>query len=363
MKYFFKTIFLIVIFLFAFTYYVSASYSYNDFNSFVDDINLVRKSNKNISVVKLSLDFDKIKDNKCVVSYYNNYIDVSPVCFLLTETNFNIDIDESLNYLLNDLQWFTSYYSDLNSFFYTSADPIFKESKFDLYKKYRSTIYERVVITYMEMKNTKIRITKDILSKFMFDQFSFYVVPTYMTNRANCSLTNYKLAISKLEWLKLEPWNDLNLNSLISYDTRACRWTLWNNYMFFGGSCWASTQLFRLSLLMPNLDVVERHAHSKWRAYYYWSNIMGDDAAMYENSKKFIVKNNFDTPIYFKVYEQWEFSYLVWVLPKKENSYVEINKNVLWLSSSVYKNIYVWDTLNKIYEFNSRYNTNYFGKS
>lgn len=41
---------------------------------------------------------------------------------------------------------------------------------------------------------------------------------------------------------------------------------------------------------MPNLDVIERYPHSKWRAYYYWDKIMWDDAAMFENSMKFIVK-------------------------------------------------------------------------
>jgi vancomycin resistance protein YoaR len=55
---------------------------------------------------------------------------------------------------------------------------------------------------------------------------------------------------------------------------------------------------------MPYLDVIERYPHNKRWAFYYGSKIFGDDAAMYENSKKMIIKNTFNDPIYFKVYEQ-----------------------------------------------------------
>jgi hypothetical protein len=79
---------------------------------------------------------------------------------------------------------------------------------------------------------------------------------------------------------------------------------------------------------------------------------------MYENSKKMIIKNTFNDPIYFKVYEQWDKSYLVWVLPKKISSYVKIKKSNQWLSSLVSKNIYNWtNKLTNIYQFNSNYSS------
>jgi vancomycin resistance protein YoaR len=55
---------------------------------------------------------------------------------------------------------------------------------------------------------------------------------------------------------------------------------------------------------MPGLTTIERHNHSKWRSLYYGANVMGDDAAMYQNSQRFIVRNDFDEPIYFRVFEQ-----------------------------------------------------------
>jgi len=335
-----------------------------DFDVFVNDIVLVADSKQNISLIKFSNDFDKIKNNVCNVNYTNSFVEVSPVCFLNVDKNFNLDMQDSLSYLIEWLRWFSQYYNDSISFSYKPSEPLYDYSILDKYRQYQSTLYEKVVITYMENNNQKIMIDKKTFSKIMFDKFSFYLVPTNLENRSNCSLVNYRLAISKLEWLELKPWEELNLNSLISYDPRACKWNLWHNYMFFAGSCGASTQLFRLSLIMPKLTVIERYAHSKWRSYYYGDKITGDDAAMFENSKKFIVKNEFDTSLYFKVYEQWDFSYLVWVLPYKENWYSEVNKLSDGLKSSVYKRNYDmrWNLLN-IYQFDSKYLSKHSGRS
>jgi len=335
-----------------------------DFSLFVDDIVLVANSNKKISFIKFLSDFNKIKDNKCSISYSKSFVELSPICFL-DYNNFKVDVNKSLDYLLEWLNWFSQYYGEhLDHFVYKPADVLYSLSDIDRYRQYKSTMHEKIVVTYMENKWQTIRIDKESFAKLLFDRFSFYVVPTYLGNRWNCSITNYRLAISKLDWMELKAWEELNLNSLISYDPRACKWTLWNNYMFFWWSCGASTQLFRLSLIMPNLDVIERYPHSKWRAYYYWDKIMWDDAAMFENSMKFIVKNNFSSSIYFRIYEQWDWSYLVWVLPYKENNYSEINKSSKGLSASVFKKNYdSFGNLLKIYEFNSRYSSNYRGRS
>ena len=351
--------------LFFWNVFVNASDSLVDFNVFINDIVLVANSNKKVSIIKFFSDFNKIKDNKCSIKNSDFFIEFSPVCLLDPDKNFNLDINESLDYLLQWLNWFSKYYSEnLESFVYEPAEPLYQFSELDRYKQYKFTMFEKIVITYMENKGQTIRMTKEMFSKMLFDRFSFYIVPTYLGNRWNCSATNYRLAISKLDWMELKAWKELNLNSLISYDSRACRWIWGNNYMFFAWSCGASTQLFRLSLIMPNLDVIERYPHSKWRAYYYWNKIMWDDAAMFENSMKFIVKNNFSSSIYFRVYEQGDFSYLVWILPYKEKNYSEVNKSSNGLSASVYKKNYnIFGTLLNIYQFDSRYSSNYYGKS
>lgn len=351
-----------LIFCFLFTVVLFFSYTKAsnmvDFNNFANDIKIVKESKRDISIVKFFSDFNRIKTNKCDIKYFDTYAEVSPVC-LLDDTNiFTLSPQKSLDFLLDDLAWFGNYYSLSDSFSYAPTHPYFSYSIFTEYNNYKSSIYKKIVITYLTNKNQYIKIDNSILAKFIFKKYSFYVVPTDLSTRSACSLANYRAAVSHLEWLKLLPGQELNLNDLISYDSNSCKWTTTKSYMFYAGACGSSTQLFRLSLLMPYLDVIERHPHTKWWAFYYGNKVSWDDAAMYENSKKMIIKNNFDTSIYFKVYEQWAKSYLVWVVPNKIYERVEINKTNQWLSASVSKNVYnSMNELVNIYQFDSRYFT------
>jgi vancomycin resistance protein YoaR len=71
--------------------------------------------------------------------------------------------------------------------------------------------------------------------------------------------------------------------------------------MFNGGVCGAATQLFRLSLIMPDLSALDRQAHSQRYTRYYDEYIFGDDAAVYEMKKKLTVKNDSKGDIYLRV--------------------------------------------------------------
>ncbi len=357
-----KYIYLLLLYL-LFFWFTQASNTIS-LDGFVKDIKLVESAKREILVVKFFSDFNKIKNNSCSIDYFKDYVSVSPIC-LLDQSNLpKLSIYESLDYLLDDLWGFGSYYRQDDGFSYRPTQPYFSYSVLDEYSEYDDSLYKKIVITYLENKDSKIRIDKSVLAKMAFDNYSFYVVPTYLANRSSCSLTNYRAAISHLEWVELKSQQKLDLNNLISYDPNSCKWTTEKKYMFYAGACGSSTQLFRLSLLMPDIEVLERYPHSKWRSFYYGEKISGDDAAMYENSKKFIIKNNFDTSIYFKVYEQWDNSYLVWIVPKKVTNTVEINKTNNWLSSSVHKNIYdeSWKLIN-IYQYDSNYSSYHRGRS
>jgi hypothetical protein len=100
MKQTFKIVFYIFSSLcFGFVFTNANNFSVN-FDVFVEDIVLVAKSNKKVSLIKFLTDFDKIKDNDCNISYSNSFVELSPVCFLDIYKNFNLDINESLSYLI-----------------------------------------------------------------------------------------------------------------------------------------------------------------------------------------------------------------------------------------------------------------------
>lgn len=308
-------------------------------------------------------DIKNLNTRQCIVQNYENYSYISPVC-LIKDINY-LSAEKSLQYLLKNLNTFyDTYQQDSYHFVYRATNPSFWYTEYDKYLKYRWTIYEKLSILYRLSENRMIKIDNEILAKFMFEKYSFYSVPTNLANRWPCSLTNYKLAISKLNWLELKPWEILDLNKLISNDPRSCKWSSTKSFLFYWWSCGASSQLFRLALIMPDLTVLDRAGHSKWWALYYWDNIMWDDAAMYENSKKFIIRNDFDSSIYFQTYEKWNHTYLIWIVPKRVDKYVEIIKNVNWYRSSVFKQIYNLDKqLIWSFQFDSVYSNIYWGKS
>ena len=328
-----------------------------DFNEFLEDIETVKNAKKNINIFSYLEQIEELENKNCIIQNYEKYSYISPVC-LLKNTDY-LTTQKSLEYLLQNLNTFSNtYQQDSYNFTYKPTKPNFYYSNYDRYKKYKGTIYEKIAILYRTNKNRMIKIDNEILAKLMFENYSFYSVPTNLSNRWPCSLINYKLAISKLNWLELKPWEVLDLNKLISNDPRSCKWSSTKPFLFYWWSCWASSQLFRLSLIMPDITVLERAWHAKRRALYYGSNIMWDDAAMYENSKKFVIRNDFDTSIYFIAYEKWNYVYLVWIVPEKVDDYVEIIKNVNWYHSNVFKQIYDWYwALIWNYQFDSVYST------
>lgn len=352
-----KRIFKIVFILWIVTILNNKVFANNifEFTDFLDDIETVESAKDEINILAY-IDYIKaLQDEDCIVQNYENYSYISPVC-LLKETKY-LTTEKSLQYLLSNLNTFyDTYQQDSYHFKYRATKPSFKYTLYDRYQKNKWTIYEKLAILYRTNQDRMIKIDNEILAKFMFEKYSFYSVPTNLANRWACSLTNYKLAISKLNWLELKAWEVLDLNKLISNDPRSCKWNSTKSFLFYWWSCGASSQLFRLSLIMPNITILERAWHAKRRALYYWSNIMWDDAAMYENSKKFIIRNDFDTSIYFSAYEKWNYIYLVWIVPEKVDEYVEIIKNVNWYHTSLFKQIYnkywilIWS-----YQFDSVY--------
>lgn len=354
MKQFFK--FILLICLINLFYCFSYAKETFDFDYFVQDLKQIDLSYPNLTLQDVIKESENVSNHQCYIQYFDTYVLVSPMCFYWKEW-LSWDIDKALEYLYEDLDSFMDEYSqDLYNFYYISSQPYFINNLFDSYIVYYWSLYEKMIAVKWEKEDKMIKIDNSIFSKIIFKNYSFYVVPTYLAGRWPCSLNNYRIAAERLDWIKLNPWEQLILNDLIKNNPKACKWKSTQSFLFYWWSCGSSTQLFRLSLIMPYLTAVERYNHSKWWALYYGSNIMWDDAAMYQNSEKFIVRNDFDVPVYFKVYEKWDYSYLVWIVPKKISEYVEIFKESNWLKASVSKWIFdvKWNIID-FQQYDSRY--------
>lgn len=337
---------------------ISCGYAkeYLSFENFVHDIELQWSNNQNLTYKEAEASLEEVRNHQCVVQYFDGYAHVSPMCFYYRD-GLSMPVDDALDYLfVNFDSFFDFYQQDSYNFYYLPTQPYYTDELLNSYIPYQWSIYEKYVVSEWEKNWKMIVVSNNILAKLNYNQYSFYVVPTYLANRWQCSLQNYRIAIAKLDWYILQPWQELVLNNLIKNNPKACKWSSAQSYLFYGWSCGSSTQLFRLSLIMPYLTTVERYNHSKWWSMYYWKNIMWDDAAMYQNSERFIVRNDFDEPIYFRVYEQWDYSYLVGIVPKKIDEYVEIFKEVNWYRTEVTKwNFDKYGDILNYSQFNSRY--------
>jgi len=142
--------------------------------------------------------------------------------------------------------------------------------------------------------------------------------------------------MDKLDWYLLNPWKEIYFNKLIAYLPWYAKksWDVKSNYAFYGWVCGVSTMLFRNSLINPYLFVKERHNHSQRYVNFYDKYIWWDDASVYEFIKKFIVKNIWKLPIYFKKKQIWEELYFVSIIPKKVEVFSIIKKWQIWKLSS-----------------------------
>ena len=329
---------------------------YLGFEEFVQDIKDQEIDNPNLTYKDAELSLEDIRHHPCTIQYFENYSYVSPMCFYKKD-GLSLPIEKSLDYLFIDLEWFMDEYSqDDYNFYYSTTQPYYNDDLFNSYIVYEWSVYEKITISQREKSDKIITIPNNILAKLVLRNYSYYVVPSYTANRGPCSLRNYKIAIEKLNWYTLNPGEELTLNSLIKNNPKACKWSSSENLLFYWWSCGSSTQLFRLSLIMPYLTTTERSNHSKWRSLYYGANLMWDDASMYQNSQKFTVRNDFDNDIYFRVYEKWEYTYLVGIVPEKIDDYIEIFKEIHGLKTEVTKRHFDknWDIVN-FSQFNSSY--------
>jgi hypothetical protein len=102
------TIVLLSVFV-MFFWYLNSTVSANNvinLNNFIENIELVEDSKKNISVVRFFRDFNIIKNNKCTVDKFDNYVEISATCLLEKNSISALSTEKSLDYLIDDLRGF-----------------------------------------------------------------------------------------------------------------------------------------------------------------------------------------------------------------------------------------------------------------
>lgn len=263
-------------------------------------------------------------DNVCSWSLSSWDYLISPKCF--QENNLpQFWFKETTAMMWQFVDRFDDLYElDKQEFSYYWAKPVMKNN----FSAQNLTTLKKnwIALKRYSLIGKPIRVTKYDLAYDQFKQFSFYWAERQIDNYGACSRTNYLVALWKLEWLYLEPGEKYTINDALSNQPNYCMGSVPGKYLFYQGVCGASTQLFRVSLLMPKIEITERANHSQRYVKYYDEYVYWDDAAIYERSKKLSIVNSSSEPVFFKTLGDEWVKYLIWITPTTDPQFVKLSK-------------------------------------
>ena len=285
-----------------------------------------------------------LKD-KCKVKWISGqYLIVTPEC-LITKPTVYIPFSKVVDLIWPFVQDIKGVYRlDQNEFFYTGANVILDSGFEKRVKKFWDQQLSWGGYMILKWSNSDIQVPLAYFAWKYFKNYSFWVSTKSLTGRDECRLTNYSLAMNKLDGLLLPPGKVYNFNEdlvKISQD-EYCKGKSGRQYLFYAGVCGVSTQLFRNSLLNPFVRVVERRSHAHRYPKFYSPIVLGDDAAVYEMYKFFKIQNIGDAPLYFKIFKKGQREvYLVSISSQKNPFKVQVEKkNLSKLSAYVQKKVW-----------------------
>lgn len=302
----------------------------------------------------------KIKKIKC--NYYKNwdYFYILPSCFIKNELP-ELSLKETSDLIFPFIKKFDNVYKLKEQYFTYKPTKTSFFKKYDLWKIIKnSDLNQKFLLYILAKKNYYIKIPKIYIAFKKFKNYSLYVSSKNLSKRKKNKLNNFNVAIKQIDWYLFKSWEILNFNDLIAYKDWYIKWKE-EKYMFYAGVCWTSTMLFRNALINPYLYVLERYSHAKRYVNFYSSYIYWDDASVYENIKKLVIKNNSSTDIYFKKKIIDNNIYFVSIIPRESSKISYVNKKQIWDLRARVLNIVFDKNWNIVYEQN--WVTNYLSKN
>ncbi len=186
----------------------------------------------------------------------------------------------------------------------------------------------RSALLAAQKKNKKAELPLSLFAENARSSLAFFVSDKDITQLKPCTRTNYLLAFENLDGKRIKAGSDFNFNHYLFGLRGYCQGQGGLDLKFYGGVCGVSSQLFRAALTSPILQVPLRRGHNERFSAYYGDSVEGDDAAVYETSKQFIIHNVSDYDLFIKTFQQGQKTFLVMVTDQKAvaGKWVEVQK-------------------------------------
>lgn len=256
-----------------------------------------------------------------------------------------LSLQESVDTLRNDIKWFQSLYKpEVASFIYSGTKPIFTSSYPAIIP---STDKEIRDMRQAAQARQKIILTMKQLAHYYLSWYTFYVADKDISQLKPCTKQNYELALTSVDKLLLKPGQVFNYNNHLKKLQWYCDGISGDVRLFYGGVCGVSSQLFRASLIHPDIAILQRQPHNERFTVYYGEKAQGDDASVVEMRKQFEIKNSWTSDVYFRTKKQGSTTFLVIISPKASTQQVKISKTYISdlqveLTRQIFQN--VWTT-------------------
>ena len=250
----------------------------------------------------------------------------------------------------DQIEWFSWYYEPQSeSFSYYWAVPKFN-TEWSPYLQWDSESEQ--LISEAIKKRKKVKFTYNELAQYYAEHLSYFVSDKDLTNLWRCTRINYILALEWMDGVIMNPWDRFNANEKLDSLNGYCKWASEWSFSFYGGVCGMVSQLFRVSLLDPDIAITKRFPHGEWFVQYYWETVWWDDAAVYEYSKQFEIENLWNSDVVFKTRHEWNNSILV-AISWPTDEWVKISKeNIDWRSTAVHLNRSIYKSNNFVRDEN-----------
>ena len=238
-----------------------------------------------------------------------------------------LTLQESVDTIRNDIKWFQNIYQPFTtSFIYSGTKPIFTSSYPAILP---STDKEIRDMRQAAHEGLRIRISLQQLAHYYLSWYMFYVADKDIAALKPCTKTNYELALTSVDKLLLKPGQVFNYNNHLKKLQWYCDGISCDVRLFYGGVCGVSSQLFRASLINPDIAILQRQPHNERFTVYYGEKVQGDDAAVVEMRKQFEIKNAGTSDLYFRTKKQGSRTFLVIISPQTSCEQVKISKNYI----------------------------------
>lgn len=194
-----------------------------------------------------------------------------------------------------------------------------------------------------EIVGQHIQLSSERFAKMLSQDLLFWGSEKEISQMGPCTKQNYLLAFDNLNNTLIQPGETFNFNRYLINLKGYCKGMSSNVFLFYGGVCGVSGQLFRAGLSSPQVEIGQRRGHNFRYSKYYGEQVEGDDAAVYERNKQFEFTNTSTQHLLIKTLMKGTKTYLFFITEKAglSDQRVEIHKvRKSPLEVQIFKTIY-----------------------